>query len=184
MVTAPAKHLLVNTGELAEGKTGVLLKCSPDSLGPEGLPVRIQGDVSCEFTLEKSGERVDIYGVVGFAYVLECSRCLKEFVVQGSEKVLLHCRRSSTERAVREVELSEEDVTAYFYKDNIIDLAIAVRDAVLLSVPMKPLCSADCRGLCPVCGEDLNLKKCSCTVTVVDARWEALKELKSNTGRH
>jgi uncharacterized protein len=183
MVTAPAKHLLINTAELPEGRSELNLKCSPDSLELAGLPVRVKGDISCEFVLTKSGERVDVHCRVSYTYSLNCSRCLREFTITGSEDVVFHFSKVSSENDTREAELSDEDVVAYSYKDNSIDLAIPIRDAVLLSIPMKPLCADDCKGLCPVCGQDLNSGRCSCTVSIDDSRWDALKELKSKTGR-
>jgi len=48
-----------------------------------------------------------------------------------------------------------------------------------LNVPMKPLCRADCRGLCPDCGADLNAGACSCAETRADPRWGSLAALKS-----
>jgi uncharacterized protein len=183
MVTDSAKHLLVNTGELPEGTSRLKLTCDADSLELAGVSIRVKGDIRCEFVLTKSGESINVCGLVSFEYSLECSRCLREFVVAGSEEILLHCRKASMKENVREAELSHEDVVVYFYEDNVVNLKTAVRDAVLLSVPMKPLCSSDCKGLCPVCGQNLNLMKCSCAVQVVDGRWDALKGLKSNTGR-
>jgi uncharacterized protein len=183
VVRNSSEHLLINTAELPDGTSELQFECSPESLGLTGLAIRMKDDVLCEFGLTKSGERVDIEGEVSFAYALDCSRCLSEYEVAGKERVKLYCRRSEANREGREVELSAQDVAAYFYKDNVIDLTSAVRDAVLLSVPMKPLCSAQCKGLCPVCGEDLNHTECSCSVHVADARWDALRKLKSNAGR-
>jgi uncharacterized protein len=52
-----------------------------------------------------------------------------------------------------------------------------VRDALLLDLPVAPLCRDDCAGLCPSCGADLNRAACNCDLTVPDPRWDALREL-------
>ena len=58
-----------------------------------------------------------------------------------------------------------------------IDLELPVRDALLLELPVAPLCRDDCAGLCSVCGADRNQVTCSCDMTVPDPRWDALREL-------
>ncbi len=61
-----------------------------------------------------------------------------------------------------------------------IDLDPIVREQVLLALPMDAVCSEDCKGLCPVCGQNLNEKNCSCERKVVDPRLAALKNIKLN----
>ncbi len=60
---------------------------------------------------------------------------------------------------------------------HILDLTEAVRQYTILSLPRRPLCREDCRGLCPVCGQNLNQGSCSCQVEEVDPRWAALDEI-------
>ena len=52
-----------------------------------------------------------------------------------------------------------------------------VRDALLLELPLAPLCSADCAGLCATCGANHNLTRCECVTTEIDPRWAALRSL-------
>lgn len=59
-----------------------------------------------------------------------------------------------------------------------IDLEPVAREAVLLGLPLAPLCRDDCAGLCPHCGIDLNEHTCDCVTEVVDPRWAALDELR------
>lgn len=60
-----------------------------------------------------------------------------------------------------------------------IDLADAVREALILAFPEFPLCREECRGLCPRCGADLNQGDCGCP-PVTDARWGALEVLRND----
>ncbi len=60
---------------------------------------------------------------------------------------------------------------------HILDPTEAVRQYALLAIPMKPLCSANCAGLCPICGQNLNGGSCNCPPQEVDPRWSKLKEL-------
>ncbi len=52
-----------------------------------------------------------------------------------------------------------------------------MRDALLLDLPVAPLCRDDCAGLCPSCGIDRNQSTCDCDMTIPDPRWDALREL-------
>jgi uncharacterized protein len=73
---------------------------------------------------------------------------------------------------------SEEE--GYFFADPssaFFEIDDLVREAVILSVPAKPLCSENCKGLCPVCGTDLNRSTCSCAKKDIDPRWDQLKGL-------
>jgi len=61
-----------------------------------------------------------------------------------------------------------------------IDLDPIVREQVLLALPMDVVCGEDCKGLCPVCGQNRNEKACQCDPKVTDPRWMALKDIKLN----
>ncbi|HET6915863.1 MAG TPA: DUF177 domain-containing protein [Acidimicrobiales bacterium] len=72
----------------------------------------------------------------------------------------------------------EEDEETYPLKGELLDLQPLVRDALLLDLPLAPLCREDCKGLCPTCGADLNDGPCSCARAPADPRWAALDLLK------
>ena len=61
--------------------------------------------------------------------------------------------------------------------DNKLDIDEVILSDLILNVPMKHLCSADCKGICPQCGANLNTGKCSCRTKEIDPRLAALKEL-------
>jgi uncharacterized protein len=58
-----------------------------------------------------------------------------------------------------------------------IDLSFGVRESLLLALPMKVLCSEDCKGLCPHCGANLNEESCDCVAETIDPRWAELRKL-------
>jgi len=104
---------------------------------------------------------------------------------EGHVTVLMPC-----DRCVRDV---EEDIgffldEAYIasgnaqegdesYSGSVIDLLSAVKKSILSSLPMKVLCSEDCKGLCPQCGKDLNTGECGCKTEHIDPRFESLRSL-------
>jgi uncharacterized protein len=62
-------------------------------------------------------------------------------------------------------------------EDRFIDLAPLVRQLSLLEIPMQPFCRPDCKGLCIVCGQNLNEADCHCEVDEIDPRFDVLRSL-------
>lgn len=73
-----------------------------------------------------------------------------------------------------------EDADEEVFDGKTIDLDPIVREQVLLALPMDVVCKDDCKGLCPMCGQNLNEKQCGCESTYVDPRFAALKDIKLN----
>ncbi|HUQ64067.1 MAG TPA: DUF177 domain-containing protein [Acidimicrobiales bacterium] len=96
----------------------------------------------------------------------ECRRCLGP--VRGEARAEF---RELFERRAREGE-------TYPLRNEHIDLEPLAREALLIELPLAPLCSLDCRGLCPTCGADLNTGACDCPEPQGDPRWQALDVLK------
>jgi len=112
----------------------------------------------------------------------QCKRCLKPLALQepveltrtyvpGGAQHKPRERRDETSEASFDPDLVDEEI----YSGKEIDLQPALREQILLSIPPSPLCSEECRGLCPTCGKDLNEGECGCDRTVMDPRWAALK---------
>lgn len=62
----------------------------------------------------------------------------------------------------------------------LLDLAPAIREELVLSIPAYAVCSQACKGLCPRCGVDLNVETCQCVTGEADPRWDALRALKTD----
>lgn len=105
-------------------------------------------------------------------------------------RAALSCRRCLTETeqefnvVVEEVFAigSAADEDAYRVKADQIDLEPMARDAIVLALPLNPLCRPDCRGLCPQCGQNLNEADCGHRQEQIDVRWEPLRRLKDQIG--
>ncbi len=79
---------------------------------------------------------------------------------------------------------SEKHVTEsglLYPASGIVDLGPLVREFMILDIPFNPLCSPDCKGLCPECGADLNTETCGHQRVSIDPRWAALQTLLSNS---
>jgi uncharacterized protein len=134
-------------------------------------PVEISGDVL----------RIDggyaLSARLAYEGQLECSRCLAAYSFRQDEafSLVLYPKRPSEDP---ELELSKDDLDAVYYEDPVVPLAPIAEEWVQMSIPMKPLCSPDCKGLCAECGNDLNLGPCADAHETIDPRWEALRALK------
>jgi len=99
---------------------------------------------------------------------LECVRCLNEF----SQKI----NWMFTELyAFNEKNVSESGLI--LPEDAHIDLEPLIREYALLEIPIKPICRPDCKGLCAVCGEDLNKNDCGHSEAIQDSPFSVLKDL-------
>lgn len=101
----------------------------------------------------------------------ECRRCLEPACGPIITEV-----RELYERASSDNHRGEEDDT-YHYQGEVIDLREMIKDQVLLELPLAPLCRPGCKGLCPICGSDLNFVQCNCITDQRDPRWSALDVL-------
>jgi uncharacterized protein len=115
---------------------------------------------------------------------LTCSRCLKEFEMPLQSPFSLtftqETPEAASERDEEEIELSAEEIGYIMFKGREIDLTPALQEQVVMSLPMQPLCAKPCKGLCPICGTDLNQSDCGCQRKSVSTKFAALKDLKLN----
>lgn len=119
-----------------------------------------------------SGQRKALAeAAAGITVVLPCDRCLRDveyvFVLKAEREV------TAPETAFPD-ELDEQDAFMEGYELNIDNLMI---DEMITGWPEKVLCRPDCRGLCPVCGKDLNTGACGCDTFVPDPRMAAIKDV-------
>ena len=152
-------------------------------LYPEGEPGLAVGEGhligQCELSLRatRADNKVELIGRVSAVVEFECDRCLTSLSMPVEESFdLLYVPPLGIGD---EHELGESDLSLGFYQDGVIDVDDLAREQIELALPMARLCTEECRGLCPVCGANLNVGECPCNKQQVDGRWTALQELKS-----
>ena len=152
-------------------------------LDPKAHELPQCGPIRGSLVADKTGTVVVVSGVLEFTARLDCSRCLNEFS-QDIAQTLELCYSPGSDAAFtkdKTVELTPDALTSVQFRGTEIDLWPEIREAVLLALPLKPLCREDCPGLCPECGKDLNLGKCGCSRESTDPRWEKLLKLKQRS---
>jgi uncharacterized protein len=147
---------------------------APEHLGLELIEVPAGTDLHLDLRMESVSEGVLVSGTVTGALEGECGRCLRpigdELTVRIQE--LYAYPDSATDETTDEDEVGR-------LQDDLIDLEPALRDAVVLALPVNPLCRPDCPGLCPVCGALWDELPEGHTHEQVDPRWAALQSLKN-----
>ncbi len=122
----------------------------------------------------KSGDEIIIQGQVRTTVEMECARCLEVFDMDLGPKIQFVIQLLDT----NEPPPTEDDDFVILPKTTAeYDISQRIRELILLELPLKPLCSESCRGLCPLCGTNLNESQCDCTPDKTDERWDTLKQL-------
>jgi len=120
--------------------------------------LRFGREIAYQLFAQVQGSALLVTGKLQTAATLRCSRCLKSF-----EQPL------RVDQFVFHQELGGEDF---------VDLAANIREDIILELPQRALCQSECKGLCPVCGKDLNEETCRCKPSRGDLRWHALDQIK------
>src|SRR6185295_18933150 len=140
---------------------------------------RVVAPITLGFDIFKDKLQFRLVGRVQTTLELPCGRCLEPFTTAVDQSFDLRYQPHAENTGEGEREIEEDDLTTAFYENDEIDLGHLMQEQFLLSLPMKPLCRDDCKGLCVVCGTNLNTASCSCKREWEDPRLAALRELKT-----
>lgn len=165
--------LKLNISKLSEGIHEFNLQADPLQLE---LSDAFTSPVSVNVKLDKSSTQIYLKADVVLDGNFTCDRCLIYF--KSEIHTLFNIIFMYEARSLRG-ELSN-DIQIISPDTNYIDIAEDVRQYILLAIPIKILCSENCRGLCPSCGIDLNENQCKCNSDTPYPRWEALSKLIKN----
>lgn len=139
--------------------------------------VEILRNIEAQLLLRRDGDRVDVKGGIDFLARLFCSRCLISFEREFKERIEVEYRQDIFRPKGFKVDL-RRIIDQDYYSGDEIDLFPLIRDVVILAIPMAPICKPDCKGLCYICGKNLNDGECGCKREETPAWKEALKKLK------
>lgn len=149
----------------------------PEALSLDDESARLVGPAEVRGRVNRRDHEVRLRGTVKARAEVDCDRCLKSIEVPIEATFDLKYVSADDYRAAETVELQEEDLSVAVFDDQTIDVDELVREQVFLALPLRALCSAECKGLCPVCGADKNSVSCDCEAARTDPRWDKLKNL-------
>ena len=142
-------------GELLEGETSPDIVDLEDNVGF----VAAQGGIVYKFNIEAIGTELLVRGSLLQRFSCRCSFCDRNFNLEVKES-----------RFIDSFEINEEI--------SFLDLTDEIREVIILNLPAYPRCSESCKGLCGICGVNLNKSGCECNKDHADDRWSAFDALK------
>ncbi|MCK9276339.1 MAG: DUF177 domain-containing protein [Syntrophales bacterium] len=165
---------------------------------PEGLKIHIvkdgdwfrrlaSGDLIDQYSVrkvefkgiaERVAKNVAIKGEIVVDAVTQCSRCLDSVPMNIESEVMNIAAPAAGTSTWAEKELEREELDLLYYENDTIDMEPLIFEQMLLLFPIKTLCDENCRGLCPVCGINLNRETCNHKVEDIKSPLEVLKNFK------
>ncbi len=139
------------------------------------------GDYGCDASVTAAvtsmGNRYLLEAKVGCRVRGRCDRCLEDCALRIDTQVDMVFQREGFSGEIPSGAGENDFVVLTSEEEYCYNIFPRVMEAVVLEIPIKILCSEDCRGLCPVCGANLNKEECRCEKETGDPRWEPLKKI-------
>jgi uncharacterized protein len=173
--------MIFNVAQLMKSPVGTSLVSDIDEKEIQlDKDLKIVGPVKGHARMRRVNQGLLVDGWVDLTLEFMCTRCLKQF--EQLMHIAFEERFYPTVDVVTGTPLppTQEDDVFSIDEHHQIDLTEAIRQNVLLAIPMVTLCQEDCAGLCAQCGHDLNLGPCNCVPDEVDSRLNVLKTLLQN----
>jgi DUF177 domain-containing protein len=175
----PRSPLVLETRDLPR-RPGALLAVArsvpaPSDLGLELIGVPHGAELDLQLQLQSVSEGVYVSGTASGPLEGECGRCLRPI----SDHIDLPIQEFYAYPHSTTDETTDEDEVARLQGD-LINLEPTLRDAVVLALPVNPVCREDCPGLCPDCGVPLDELPAGHNHEQHDPRWAALSQMKTS----
>jgi len=172
--------MIIDLRQFDDFPAHAVIEASEGEIQPFDELVTQVGRTILSLSLQKAETEYFCQGTVSADVRVQCSRCAREVELdlEGVTDFIIR-----TQPADEDDDGGASDNEDYIYaqsKGETADVTDLVRQALILALPMKPLCSEDCKGICPVCRVNLNDRTCSCVKKQTDPRWDGLRGLSRN----
>ncbi|WP_161947615.1 YceD family protein [Malonomonas rubra] len=152
-----------------------------------GEGVDITAPLQFELRFQQSGQLVELDGKFSTSVELGCGRCLKRYTADLASEFALtftpFVEEQEGNEEEEEVELETDELGLVYYRDDCLDLLHPLQDQVVMALPISPLCSDECAGLCSECGCNLNETQCGCEKKIFNNKFSALAGLKIDSNQ-
>jgi uncharacterized protein len=132
--------------------------------------------------LNHSLGEIRVEGKLSVTMQATCDRCLETAMFPIENRFDLVYVPADDTNAGGEAEIDQAGIEVGYYEGNGLPLNDALREVVLLALPMQFVCSEACKGICPVCGQNRNQHECACQSQTLDDRWSKLKNFRAEIG--
>jgi uncharacterized protein len=172
--------MFLDVKELAVRKIPIRRTYAPGTLDFHSGEFRQVDPLEVRATAELLDGQVHIFGTLHARLELVCARCLEPVVEEISRDFDLLYRPMNTLAREEQVQLRLDDTEIGFFEGEGLFLADVLAEQVNLAIPIKVICRADCRGLCPHCGTNLNQEECRCDSQAADPRLAPLARFRQD----
>ena len=172
--------MIVNVSEIADEGMSLSFERDPKWLRGSGDgsapadPVSVSSDMKFRLDLRRTANEIKVSGEIGFAIAAPCSLCLGDVSAEMNLDVNLLLSSSLPPDRMS----SDGETDCETYEGDKVDLGDYLRERVNVSLPYKVVCGEDGRGLCCVCGNNLNESECGFETGGGDSRIAALRDLR------
>lgn len=143
----------------------------------------LDGPLRVEVRIKRTGDKFILDGNLKGGVLVRCDRCLEPYHADLDSDLHLYLQTkppAEKEGGDTEVELLDEDMEVEYIQRDELNLDEIVREQVFLSLPMKNICREGCKGLCSVCGVNLNQAECGCGKETGHPAFQKLRDIKTN----
>ncbi len=168
--------MILDLSEILKNGEGVMpltVDVDMSSLEFMGEKFTFTSPLSLDGTIKNNSKNLELNLKATGKMQVNCSRCLTPFETDVNFKV--------KEILMREDQEISPDSDAIFYQGHSVDLTDIIANSFFMNVEGQYLCREDCKGLCQICGTNLNETTCNCEKDVIDPRWAKLAELIKDT---
>lgn len=149
------------------------IQAAPQELSVDTSETRLVKPVDVDLSITNTGRLMVGTGRIIATLEFDCGRCLKPY--QRDYEIPFDIELCSDKNIHHFV--GEENFIFYHSNEPQVDIRPVIEENIVLALPIRPLCSEECRGLCPNCGRELDQGPCNCQPKETDPRWDALKKL-------
>ena len=169
--------MFVDLNRLEDGRLDLRFEIEPESPVLAGFESQVHEPLTLEVEVRQpSGGTYVLSGEISGTVLAPCRRCLEPTVIPLEESFRVVYQEPGRD-ARRSDDPGDDDIVWIDRNATRIELDAQVRDRLFLETDRFPLCRPDCRGICPMCGENLNQGSCDCRLETADTRWKALEKL-------
>ena len=158
--------------DLEQSISNQLFEISVDDLDLNELEVKGK-NLLCSVSVEAAASGYRIHGNMNANIVTTCDRCLTKFDDERASKINIILSNDKDLISDKNI-----DVIQFSDSEDYVDLTFVIRDLNLLTEPFQRLCNKNCKGLCLICGSNMNISNCSCLSSNDNNRWASLKDFK------
>jgi uncharacterized protein len=169
--------MYINVAQLLKEPVGSTRKYKVDEFISEEGATHVQGEV----TVMHTNRSVLVQGTMNAQGSNTCSRCLEP--TEFSVTFRIEDEYFPSIDIVSGLPLPHNPDVFMLDESHVLDLTEALNQYMVMTMPMKVLCRPDCAGICPSCGQNLNIHSCSCSEHSTDQRWSKLVSLKKGENK-